>query len=313
MRPISKWQNIIQYPLNELLGSEARVRILRVLSNDAEGPLTAPDIADRTGLTIPGTRKALTRLVHSGFINLVGGGRRHQYALIYSKPLIKAAISMFRAEKQRYKELLQSLRKAANRLSPPPYSIWILNFPVNPGTPLEVGLLHSSEYLADSVRNLRQDYLYLENRFDITIEIHGYTRADLPDIVEENIILLAGIPPVTDTPDNKSLLGRQTHNELDSRSLERCRVLVSMIKEDRSLIRRARNHLDRLIEDDQGLSTGDLREWSVIMKSYSIHRLLKFLTSKSPRASRLRQSCPFFAVLNNREKNRMMETLGESL
>jgi len=313
MRPISKWQNIIQYPLNVLLGSEAQVRILRVLSDDLEGPLTAPDIAERTGLTIPGTRKALNRLVHSGFLDRVGGGRRHQYALMYSNPLMNSTIAMFQAERGRYNELLQSLKKGANRLSPPPYSIWILNYPVNIETPLEIGILHSSEHLSESVRNLRQDYLALEKKFDITIEIHGYTRADLPDIVEENLILLGGIPPGTDSPTTKSPAGKQTHKEMDLRSLERCRVLVSMIKEDRSLIRRARNHLDRLIEDNQGLATGDLREWSEIMKSYSVHRLLKFLTSNTPRAFRLRQSCPLFAVLNNKERNRMLEALSESL
>lgn len=313
MRPISKWQNIIRYPLNALLGSEAQVRILRVLSDGIEGSLTAPDIAERTGLSIPGARKALTRLVHSGFIKLVGDGRRHQYSLMSSNPLIKAAADMFYAESQRYNELIKWLRKAANQLSPPPSSIWIFNDLVNADALLEIGLLHSSKYLADTVRSLRQGYLELEKRFDITIEIHGYTRADLPDIAGDDLTLLAGIPPVTAPADKKSTVKIQTHIDLDLRSLERCKALVPMIKEDRSLISRARKHLDRLIGADQGLATGDLREWSSIIKSYSVHRLLKFLTSETPRASRLRQSCPFFAVLNSKERNHIREASGEKL
>ncbi len=309
MRPISKWQDNIQYPLNALLGSEARVRILRVLSGDAEGALTVPDIAERTGLSIPGTRKALTALAHSGFVDIIGGGRRHQYALMYSNPLIKAVISIFCAEKEGYHKLIQSLRKAAKRLSPPPYSIWILNFPVNAESPLEVGLLDSGEHLSDSVRKLRQEYLGLEMKYDLTIEIHGYTRADLPniDIDGDDYILLAGTLPVVSNTDNKSGGRIRTHKELDSRSLEWCRALVPMIKEDRSLISRARNHLEWLIEAGQGLANEDLREWSSIIKSYSIHRLLKFLISENPRASRLRQSCPFFAVLNSKERNHIRE------
>jgi Fic family protein len=81
MRPIVSDQNFLRNPLNELLGTEAQVRLLRVLANEVDGPLTAPNAAELAGLTIPGTHKALKRLLRSGFVVRVGGGRKHQYEL----------------------------------------------------------------------------------------------------------------------------------------------------------------------------------------------------------------------------------------
>ena len=66
MRPIVSDQNSLRNPLNELLGTEARVRLLRVLATEVDGPLAVPDAAERAGLTIPGTHKAL-----NDFTNLV--------------------------------------------------------------------------------------------------------------------------------------------------------------------------------------------------------------------------------------------------
>ncbi len=67
MRPIVSEQDPLRYPLNELLGTRAHVRLLRVMANEVDGPLTASDAAKRAGLTIPGAQKALGRLFRSGF------------------------------------------------------------------------------------------------------------------------------------------------------------------------------------------------------------------------------------------------------
>jgi Fic family protein len=79
MRPIASDQNSLRNPLNELLGAESHVRLLRVLANEVDGPLTAPNAAELAGLTIPGAHKALKRLLKSGFVVRVGGGRTHQF------------------------------------------------------------------------------------------------------------------------------------------------------------------------------------------------------------------------------------------
>lgn len=45
MRPIASDQNSLRNPLNELLGTEAHVRLLRVLASEVDGPLTLSNAA----------------------------------------------------------------------------------------------------------------------------------------------------------------------------------------------------------------------------------------------------------------------------
>lgn len=304
MRPISSAQSVLRNPLNELMGTEANVRLLRVLADEVEGSLTPPDIAERAGLSVMGARKALQRLVDSGFVELVGGGRRQQYTLRRSEPLMKLVISLFHAERERYEELIGTLRQEAQQLSPPARSAWIHGLPLQLGDPLEVSVLADSAHISATTSDARQRFARIEKKFDITIEISGYTRADLPEMDFDSITLLAGIPPVT--PSLRSTSWRpQSHRDLDERASDWSKALVSLIKDDPSLVRRARAHLDRLLKQDQGTANHDLNEWHKIMELYPRRRLLRFLESSTPRACRLRQSNPFLAVLTKEERARL--------
>ena len=307
MRPISSIQSVLRNPLNELMGTEANVRLLRVLADEVEGSLTPSGIAERAGLSVMGARKALQRLVDSGFVELVGGGRRQQYALRRSGSLMKLVISLFHAERQRYEELIGTLQQEAQQLSPPPRSVWIHNLPLQLGDPLEIRVLGDSAHISATASDARQRFTRIEKKFDITIEISGYTRADLPDLDFENITLLAGVPPVT--PSAKTPPWRpQSHRDLDERASDWSKALVSLIKNDPSLVRRARAYLDRLLKHDQGTANHDLNEWRKIMELYPRHRLLRFLESSTPRACRLRQSSPFLAVLSSEERARLQDS-----
>ena len=307
MRPISTAQSVLRNPLNELMGTEANVRLLRVLADEVEGSLTPSDIAERAGLSVMGARKALQRLVDSGFVELVSGGRRQQYALRRSEPLMKLVISLFHAERQRYEELIGTLREESQHLSPPPRSAWIHSLPLQLGEPLEVSVLGDSAHLSATTSDARQRFAQIEKKFDITIEVSGYTRADLPGLDCDSITLLAGVPPVT--PSAKTPPWRpQSHRDLDERASDWSKALVSLIKDDSSLVRRARTYLDRLLKQNQGTANRDLNEWRNIMEQYPRHRLLRFLESSTPRACRLRQSSPFLAVLSSEEKARLQDS-----
>ena len=87
------------------------------------------------------------------------------------------------------------------------------------------------------------------------------------------------------------------------------RRLADIIQEDASLVRRAKDHIDRLLKEDQGTATGDIMEWRNILDAYPIQRLVRFVTSSSERARRLRQSNPFFAILNSEERVRVEDQL----
>ena len=129
MRPVVSGQNPLRNPLNVLLGTEAHVRLLRVLADETDGPLTAPDAARRSGLTIRGTRKALNRLLKSGMVVRVGGGRKHQYELRRSDELVKALQKLFQSEKDRYEDLLGVINEGMEKVVPYPSSAWIQEFP----------------------------------------------------------------------------------------------------------------------------------------------------------------------------------------
>lgn len=310
MRPIANNQNLLMFPLNGILRTEGGVRVLRSLAGETRGALSVPDITSRTGLTAAGVWRAIERLVQCGIVADTSAGQRRQYALCRETPIARVLVTLFEAEHQRYGKLLKSLRHCVRKVSPQPECVWIKELPQEPGDPLVLGFLHSSRHVSKSARQFRRLLTEVEHDFDITIEINIYTRADLPRHgAEEKLVIFGKVPPR-----GKSRSGRvprtQPHQELDRRSLARCRALVSLIEKDKSLIRRAQEHVERLLDEGQGAADHDLREWLMILESYSLHRLLEFIVSSVPRATRLRQSCPFFAVLNAQQRVKLKEKVG---
>jgi hypothetical protein len=101
-----------------------------------------------------------------------------------------------------------------------------------------------------------------------------------------------------------------THVERDQRMLEMSHKLAEAIEHDTSLVRRAKEHVQRMLKNDHGAATKDIEEWRDILESYSIRRLSRFLISTSERANRLRQSNPLLAILNSDERSRLLNGLG---
>lgn len=311
MRPVVSEQNYLRNPLNRLLGTEANVRLLRALADETDEPLAAPDIAAQSGLTIQWTRKALKRLFQSGFVLRVGGGRKHQYELNRSDKLVKAVEKLFQAEKNRYEALLNSIKGEIEKLSPYPHSAWVREFPREYGEPLVIGLLHETRYLSNYIHQLQTALNRLERKFDLTLEVSGYTKADIPRFGGDEVTLLYGIMPFPDKTSRQMHAKPLTHKEKNQRMLELSRKLAEAIEHDISLVRRAKEHVQRMLKQDHGSAAKDIREWRDILESYSIRRLSRFLTSTSERANRLRQSSPFFAILSTDERNQLLSQLGE--
>ena len=305
MRPIIYEQNPLSHPLNELLGTEANVRLLRILANDVEGSLTASDAAERAGITPQGAFKALKRLVRSGFVIQVGGGRKRQYALRRDDKLVKALLDLFQTEANRYNLLIESIKKKIEVSESFPRSVWIEKFPKEPEDSLVLGVIHQTRHLNSYLIKLRKELRIIEQDFDITIEVLGYTVADVPLLTSGKTKHLYGIPPFKDNNTIELLSGIKKHEDVDDYLLKICHILSSLVEQDTSLVRRAKKHVQNILEEEHGLATKDLEEWQDILESYSERRLLNFLRSQSERATRLRQSCPFFAVLDESEKTRL--------
>ncbi len=312
MRPIVNIQDHLRYPLNELFGTRAHVRLLRVMANEVDGPITASDVAKRAGLTLPGAQKALGRLFRSGFITRVGGGRKHQYEIHTSDKLMQIVLELFLGEKDRYEQLLTTIKKEVKNLTPHPHAAWIQAIPKEIGEPLILGLLHETRHLTNCVRQLREKLNHVETDFDLTIELEGYTKADNYFPQDDDVTILYGVIPSTVHPTRQSVKNPLTHTEKDRHLQLLSRKLAIAIEKDTSLLKRARDYINRLLKDDQGMAKRDLVEWRDILNQHSIQRLSKFLISNSERANRLRQSNPFFAILNTDERTQLIEDLEDS-
>ncbi len=310
MRPIVSDQNVLRTPLNELLGTQAHVRLLRVLTNEVEGPLTAPDVAQHAGLTIPGAHKALKRLLQSGFVVRVGGGRKHQYELRRSDKLVRAVARLFQSEKERYEALLSAIKGEIENQVPYAHAAWIQDYPKEFGDPMILGVLHETKYLTNYLQRLQKQLHPLERNFDLTIEVSGYTKADLPNLEADKVIPLYGVQPFSDKYSLEMYASPLIHAEKDQQMLELTRRLAEAIELDSTLIRRAKEHVKRMLKCNHGSATKDVEEWRDILESYSTRRLSRFLISTSQRANRLRQSNPLFAILNSEERSRLLKGFG---
>jgi DNA-binding Lrp family transcriptional regulator len=295
----------LRFPMDELLGSSAGIRLLRVLVHDMTEPLSAPEAARRTGLTVPGARKALERLVATGFVKRVGAGRSQQYALHSGDHLTVILQELFAEEHGRYDELIEGLRTLFGGVSEV-WLAWIDRMPKKPGQPLELAVIASAQSIPWIRDELRGRLTGLESRFDQVIEFTTYTRADAPHPDWDCVQVLAGVP---ESASSQQSAATGSHAEMDARALRVSAAVALLLRRDPSLRQRALRHLDRLIAKDQGLATADLIEWRQVLQTYSDERLGEFLASESSRAQRLRQSSPFFAVLNAGELNRLAEYL----
>jgi predicted transcriptional regulator len=284
--------------------------LLRVLANEVDGPLTAPNAAERAGLTIPGAHKALKRLLKSGFVVRVGGGRAHQYELRRADKLVKAVLKLFQSEKERYQTLLNAIKDQIKNLTPYACAVWIHDFPNDFGDPMVLGVLHDTKRLTNYIHLLKKCLNQIERKYDLTIEVNGYTKADLPNLDADQVALLYGVIPFSDRFSRELSTTFLTHGEKDQQIMELSFRLSIAIERDPSLVRRAREHVQSTLKREQGSATKEIEEWRDILVSYSIRRLSQFLTATSERANRLRQSNPIFAILNSDEKSRLLTGLG---
>jgi hypothetical protein len=302
MRPISQSQNALSHPLSALLRSESHTRVLRVLAL-TDQLIGAPEIARLANLTPLGARKALNRLAKTGFVLTVGGGRKKSYGFDRSDsmmdPMIDRLIELFRAERERYDELLRQLKSAVDGLQKPVQTSWI-NRPDNYIlTKASIGFIGRARDVATQKRQLQEALVPIERRFNLTIDVAGYTKADIPEIEFVDVTLLTGWAVWASAGDDTALL---SHRQLDERALQWAQRVAELIQNDPSIVSRALHHLDKILRVGQGSADHDLREWRNILSHYPPLRIRQFLVDDSQRANRLRQSSPFLAVLDDEER-----------
>ncbi|HEX5726774.1 MAG TPA: winged helix-turn-helix domain-containing protein [Longimicrobiaceae bacterium] len=304
MRRIDQSQSALRAPLNRIFGTEANVRLLRALVH-ARSPLSRGELARRARLTPQGAAKAVDRLLEMGIVERVGAGPTQQVELREEHPLAPAVRALYAAEEERFGGLLQALREVVENLRVLPGAVWVEG-PVADGAddlgePLLLKVLAGSRDLEAIAEAIRDRLVAVERRFDVTIEVQGFTRAEMEIRAPSTLLLVWGPSPWVPT---KSRV--RDHTDLDRRSREHGRRIADLLLAEPSLVPRAREHVEDRLSRTTGGERKELLEWRRILQSMSPVRLRNFLAADGERATRLRQSSPFWAVLTDAERETVL-------
>jgi biotin operon repressor len=124
MRPLKEKKGVFQYPLDNLLGTPAAIRTLRVFCLFG-GVLSPPTIVARAGISKNAVWVTLKRLTDVGVLRTIGQGRATGYELATDHPLVETLKMLFQLERRRADAMLTAVRRAAMRLSPAPRAVWL--------------------------------------------------------------------------------------------------------------------------------------------------------------------------------------------
>lgn len=324
MRPVLNRQSALKAPLNEILGREANVRVLRVLVC-TQTPMTASKLAESTGLHISGISRTVSHLEEFGIVDLVGVGSRRPVQLRRTHPLASALEALFHAESARFDTVVERLTDAAGRAEPLPRAAWLQGAVIEQRDeledPLVVGVLCRAHDLDKTVASLESALGDLELEMDVTIEVRGRTEADLLAGTNKELTAIGQALPLLGPPplaiiNAASKSGARTarprrpfsHAELDARARDFAAAIARRLQTDPSLVARARTHIaDRLPRASAG-ERRELREWDRILRTMSLPRLRRFLLDTGERATRLRQTFPFTGILTAKEQRELLAT-----
>ncbi len=314
MRPTKNPQSAIRTPLNRILGTEATVRLLRVLTLDSD-PLTKNELGRRAGLEEKGAHLAARRLEKEGILRRVGTGPRQHVELESRHPLAQSLQQLFGEEQARTERVLDSIRRATQKLSPDLDAAWIQgDFATHqdrPGEPILVGILARGAVLPRITKALRAAVAPTEASEDVTIELNAFTRPDLevakPDLATDlaRAIPLFGTPPSAFTQESKE--GRRLRNPVTHSNREREQVLIAQevarrLAGNPGIRQAAKKWIRKRLKSASPQERSELDEWLSILESMSPSRLERFLADPGERATRLRQTFPFPDVLTADER-----------
>lgn len=298
-------------PLNHILGTEANVRVLRVLA-ERRTPISAAELSRQTQLQRSTVSRTLKQLDQLGVIDFTGVAPQAQAVLREPGMLAMAIRQLFDNEKARFDALLSGVQDAAGKLRV--ISAWLgrsIGLGIDqPGDPVAIYVLDKPENVAISGQLLRQSLERLERKLDVTFEINELTLADLATTIGpeqlEGTTYLAGVPPIglldsVNRVKRDDRRRRTAHSALDDAALARARRIADAIKRDPSLIDQARNYVDKRLRVASKGEKRELDEWRRILKG-SPAAIRKFLVDPRPRAIRLRQTMPFLGTLTDKSE-----------
>jgi hypothetical protein len=318
MRPIKEHQNCLVNPLNEIFGTQANVRLLRVLALQNTS-FTAGELAKRAMLGRTSIYPALHELERVGVIEFIGAGPRKLVQLRGNYPLSRILKKLFRVEARRFDELTTALRKLISAMSRSPISAWIDRGGENPESAetLTLYVVAPPEELNRLTDYLNERLADLERKHDVHIAVHGIMPSELETLHRTSLamldaaILLGGVPPVALLERSRSTAKTSTiasHGEHDARSRRLAVAIAAKIRRDPGLIAMAEERVKRRAREASPRERRELAEWIRILSTMSPARLRRFLLENSERAIRLRQTLPTLNFLSPIERDAVMRS-----
>lgn len=313
MRPPKHRQNVLLQPLNDILGTESNVRLLRILALGTTS-FTAGELARRAVLTRTAIYPVLSELERIGVIEFVGVGSQRLVQLRERHPLAGILRDLFRAEAQRFDAFTVALREVISNLPYRPLSAWVGETAASNAQSTDTVRLyvvaHPKE-LEPLIDALNTRLIDVERRYDIHIAVRGLTRSELETlddtqlVSQSSLILVGGVPPLALLERSRSTRRRSTppsHDQQDARSRRLALAIAAKIKSDPGLIAIAEERARRRARDASPGERRELSEWLRIFATMSAARLRRFLVEDSERAVRLRQTLPALNLLSAEER-----------
>jgi hypothetical protein len=272
-----------------------------------------------TTLNPTGVRNSIRDLMDTGILAAVGGGSRSLVRLRADHPLALPLRRLFAAEAGRLESFRTAIEKIARELRPIPRSIWmqgpVANSTDRPDDPLTVGILASDSDLEPAIENMREQLTELEKQQDVTLELRGFSTADLATLSAHEQNEIARAIPLWG-PDPSAFIrnltpgtgheGKKDHALLDARGLALANRIVEKLRENPSLIERARKRVAARMKTASPAERKELKEWDRVLRSRSLTRLRRLLTDPGERGTRLRQTMPFLDALTPEDRDEVL-------
>lgn len=299
MRPPSRPQDPLRTPLNELLGAEGNVRVLRVLAARRSG-LGRTVVAREAQLNPRGVRAILDRLALAGIVNVQQSGRTGIVTLRDEHPLTGVIRGLFQEERALFDRILTTVRDAAAKATPDVRAVWV-TAGSSAGT-AEVVVLASAYGVDRSVQVLEQQLRQAEKGLAVHFVVRAYTDAEREVVGEREmpVNLVWGWLPLAWQQSGGGPL--RSHGDLDERARRLAERIAKRIAEDPGIIDRAVEWIDQRKKLEPDPSKRALDEWRSVLTTLSSRQVEALLVEKSGRADRLRQSLPFVDVLSGEDR-----------
>jgi DNA-binding transcriptional ArsR family regulator len=318
MRPPKERQNRLLHPLSEVFGTEANVRLLRVLALQNTS-LTAGELAKRAMLGRSSIYPPLRELERAGVVEFIGAGARKLVQLRSGYSLSRSLRELFHAEARRFDALTIALRELVSAMPCAPISAWINRAQENLESTdtLALYLVARPQELDTLTDYLNERLADLERKYDVHIAVTGLMPSELqtsqkaPLTTADTIVLLGGVPPAALLERSRSTANTSTlvsHDEHNARSRRLAVAIAAKIRRDPGLIAIAEERVRRRAREASPRERRELTEWIRILSTMSPARLQRFLLEDSERAVRLRQTLPALNFLSPVERDGVLRS-----